>query len=123
MPSIINTLSDIRSGFFDQEDLRKLRFAIDQRLYDIQTTGGHNPTEPNAPVGKKELEYGDVKIGDKVWFNDKVSPKYLVGERCTVVKINRERVKVTLDRGSIGRFSGGPTRCPLSILTNINPGR
>lgn len=62
-----------------------------------------------------------VKVKQHLWFNDSVRPSYLAGREVVVTKVNPKRLKVKLVDGAVGRFSGGPIACPLSILTTVQP--
>ena len=57
---------------------------------------------------------GGLNIGDKVTFANNCRPVYMRGLKATIIKINRERVVVDLDRPA-GRFHRNVT-CPVSIL-------
>lgn len=66
-----------------------------------------------------KLAARDFRIGNLVKFNDKVSPKYLIGRTAKVTKVNRERVKIVLAE-DCGRFRAGKQiACPVSILTLV----
>lgn len=56
-----------------------------------------------------------LKVGDVVWFNEKTKPRYMVGQKATVKKINRERVVVDLVQRT-ARFSTN-VNVPLSLLS------
>ena len=73
-----------------------------------------------AVVAGRELRRG-VKVKQHLWFTSTVSPSYLAGREVVVTKVNPKRVKVKLVDGAIGRFSGGPINCPMSILTATAP--
>jgi hypothetical protein len=57
---------------------------------------------------------GGLSVGDKVTFAENCRPVYMRGLKATIIKINRERVVVDLDRPA-GRFHKNIT-CPVSIL-------
>jgi hypothetical protein len=60
--------------------------------------------------------------GDKVRFNDKIRPKYLVGLEATVEKINQKTVGVKVidnDKTAARKFGYGVVRCPISLIESI----
>ena len=60
-----------------------------------------------------------LNIGDKVVFNSKVRPTYLIGENATVLEVKRTRIRVKL-YASIGRFSGQSVMVPPSLLDLVS---
>lgn len=58
-----------------------------------------------------------LKVGDKVKFNDQTKPTYMRGMLATIVKVNRERVMVKMDKPT-GRFTGTITT-PVSLLEKV----
>jgi len=63
------------------------------------------------------LTMKDVKVGDKVRFNDRARPKYIQGGTATVTSKRRTRVAIKLDQ-SYPRFTGIIV-CPLTILEKV----
>jgi hypothetical protein len=77
------------------------------------------------------------RVGQRVWFNEKVRPTYLVGVSATITKINNTRVKLRLDDRTyewhigrhkkkaeeyiLGRFGTGDIACPPNLLTMTEP--
>ncbi len=53
----------------------------------------------------------ELSIGDKVVFNSKTSPKYMIGVTATVVRKKQKKIVVVIDEGqgdgNHGRFSAG----------------
>jgi len=100
----MSIISDINNGLHDHE-----LAAI------ISAAQSRNSLTP-SPARNYTLV-----IGDRVVFNSHVSPKYMVGQQGTVVKVNRSTVKLKLDN-QIGRFKCfGNTKAPLSIIDKISP--
>lgn len=62
----------------------------------------------------------EFRVGQRVWFNDKVRPTYLIGVPATITKINQKKVKVRLDDRT-GRFGTGDISCPTNLLTMKDP--
>lgn len=60
------------------------------------------------------------RVGQRVWFNEKVRPTYLIGIPATITKINNTRVKLRLDDRT-GRFGTGDIACPPNLLTMEEP--
>lgn len=63
----------------------------------------------------------DFKIGDKVRFNERANPKYLIGQIATVTGIKQKKIAVSIDdKEAAGRF-GASTNigCPLSIVEKV----
>jgi sRNA-binding protein len=56
-----------------------------------------------------------LNIGDKVVFNNKVRPTYLIRQKATVLEVKRTRIKVQLDN-AMGRFSSRPVMVPAELL-------
>jgi len=54
------------------------------------------------------------KVGDIVTFNSQINPKYMVGEKARIVKMNRARAKVQMLK-PVGRFQG-IVNCPYSLF-------
>ncbi len=57
---------------------------------------------------------GKLKVGDIITFNGDISPKYMIGQKARVVKLNRARAKVKMIQ-PVGRFSG-IINCPYSLF-------
>lgn len=75
---------------------------------------------------RKEIVLGRMVLGlnkgDKVRFNGKIRPKYLVGLEATVEKVNQKSVGVRLvedDKAAARRFGHGVIRCPISLIETI----
>lgn len=62
----------------------------------------------------------DFRVGQRVWFNDKVRPAYMAGVAATITKINQKKVKVRLDDRT-GRFGTGDITCATNLLTMKDP--
>lgn len=107
---IITTLD---SGALDS-DIRTLNTVIAERMSALGISIVRLPHVPQAP---KTTNISDFSVGQTVWFNKKVAPRYLIGVEALVVKVNRERVKVRIKNPSdAGRFEGD-VNCPISILS------
>jgi len=52
-----------------------------------------------------QIKFFSLKIGDKVIFNNKTRPTYLIGAKATVSNIRTKKVEVTLEN-PVGRFRG-----------------
>lgn len=61
----------------------------------------------------------DARVGQTVVFNSKVRPTYLRGAKATIIKVNRERVKVKLLVPQ-GRFGSKAINTPVSILNFVS---
>jgi len=92
-------LQDILTGKYDNDlcDIHAIVSTRMEKLRNPNTTG--------------------FKVGAQVFFNNKVNPQYLRGMGATIVKVNRKRVKVKLDR-PVGRFQG-IINCPTNLLEVI----
>ena len=103
----INQLTQaILKGDFDK-DLGMISTAIKSRK------AATKPTQTMSTIF-------DLDVGDTVRFNEFARPKYIQGTTARVVKVNRARVKIELDR-AVGRFPGGqPVSCPPKIITKVN---
>jgi hypothetical protein len=55
-----------------------------------------------------------LSVGDTIKISETASPKYIRGQKATIVKINRERVVINFDQKH-GRFHRNVT-CPVSII-------
>lgn len=62
----------------------------------------------------------EFRVGQRVWFNDKVRPTYMAGVAATITKINQKKVKVRLDDRT-GRFGTGDLTCPTDFLSMKDP--
>jgi hypothetical protein len=72
-------------------------------------------------VRRKSMDAGKVlglRVGDRVRFNSRTRPQYLVGVEGEVVKKNQTSVTVKPDE-ALGRFSGDPIRCPVGLVDKI----
>lgn len=58
-----------------------------------------------------------LNVGDKVKFNDQTKPTYMRGMVATIIKVNRERVVVKMEKPT-GRFAGNITT-PVSLLEKV----
>lgn len=67
---------------------------------------------------------GAFHIGQEVVFNDRTRPRYMIGLRGTVTKVNDATVKVELDHSSTlqaGRFGGGTgLRVPFGLVDAVS---
>jgi hypothetical protein len=57
-------------------------------------------------------------VGDRVRINERVSPRYLIGQLGTVVDVDDRAATVRLP-GPIGRFDTGRVRCPALALDKL----
>ncbi len=65
---------------------------------------------------------GQLRVGDRIRFNDTTSPKYLIGVEAVVTKKLQKNVTVELDEG-VGRFpAGAEIRVPASLVETIEEG-
>lgn len=97
----INTVVEaIISGDYD-DDLNRIATAIHDRR-DIVS----------------RMKTSTISVGDKVKFNDRISPKYLIGNVVTVKKVNKKTVVCDFDvDAEFGRFSGAKNvRVPTSTI-------
>jgi len=62
-----------------------------------------------------EQKKSSLCVGDIVRFNNKTKPRYMIGHKAKVTKINQKRVQVTMLNGGVGRF-GSTIITPLSII-------
>lgn len=72
-------------------------------------------------VRRKSMDAGKVlglRVGDRVRFNSRTRPQYLVGVEGEVVKKNQTSVTVKPDE-ALGRFSGDPIRCPVGLVDKV----
>jgi len=61
----------------------------------------------------------DFKVGDRVRFNQRANPKYLIGTEATVTGRKRTKVTIKLDAAA-GRFGGESNiTCPTSIIDKV----
>lgn len=104
MTSIIDQIND---GSFD-ESLEKIKEAVTQRQMLLRKTRG-------------PLEFA---LGDRVRFNDYCGTKYLQGMTAEVIRIDRTKLVVTLDkpmgrfirRDSAGNVKSAEVKVPPSIV-------
>jgi hypothetical protein len=70
---------------------------------------------------KAQILGAALSIGDKVRFNDRVSPKYLRGVTATVTaKPSGSRVGIEIDNPALGgRFGGEEIRAYVSTLEKV----
>ena len=100
LENVYQIAAAIRNGDFD-EDLSVISSALKDRR-----------------SAKSTKTINGLSVGTRVQFNDKVAPKYMIGKKGTVAKINRTRVKVTMDDKST-RFGACPST-PVSIIDIIS---
>jgi len=94
-----NFIEEMNNGDWD-EDLSRIESAISARRSLLSA-----------------IKLDDFRVGDVVSFNSSTNPKYLIGKRAVVVKINQKRVVVDLVYPR-GRFSKNIT-CPTDILDKL----
>ena len=61
---------------------------------------------------------GELCVGDQVRINHTVSPRYLHGQRGTIIDLDDQRATVCLHR-PVGRFHSGEIRCPPLALDKL----
>jgi hypothetical protein len=72
-----------------------------------------------APVQAKAPSIYTFSVGDRVRFNQRANPKYLIGTEATVTGHKRTKITIKLDAAA-GRFGGhGNITCPLSIIEKV----
>jgi hypothetical protein len=59
-------------------------------------------------------------VGDLVRINHRARPRYLHGQRATIVDIDAQAATIRLDR-PIGRFASGSLRCLPLALDRLGP--
>lgn len=62
-----------------------------------------------------------IKVGDTIEFTVGIAPKYLIGKRAVVKKVNGKSVVTDLpDDPAYGRFAGAKgVRCPMKIVRKV----
>jgi hypothetical protein len=100
------------NGEFDQdleEILSLVRSRMDRAI----------PSCPPAkiPLDRKQKEsFTPLRVGQRIWLNSKVRPKYMIGAAAVITKVNRTRVKLRLDNPN-GRFGQSDIACPMSLIS------
>ena len=64
-----------------------------------------------------DLESSKLKVGDRVAFNDRTKPKYMVGASGTIIEKRRTKLVIEMDEEH-GRF-GKEAVAPGSLLTKL----
>lgn len=102
----IQLIGAIVDGTYDA-DLELLEGAINGRKRALGL-GIHHPEPDHFPAnnGGSGLTARDFKSGDRVVFNDRINPRYLLGVTATIKRPKNTRVVINLDRDA-GRFRAG----------------
>ena len=67
-----------------------------------------------------ELEYAKLKVGDRVVFNDRGRPKYLIGVQGVITARRKGKFDITVDEEEdTGRF-GSLITAPGALLTKVD---
>ncbi len=56
------------------------------------------------------------RAGQKVVFNGKTRPRYLVGLQATILDVNQVTAWCALDEGPVGKFRGQKIHVPFSLI-------
>jgi len=111
----------ITMGEFDaQLDVMTAAIGLRKAMLGKPVGAGANifvPQPKPVPVTKKSIY--DFKVGDRVRFNQRANPKYLIGTEATVTGRKRTKVTIKLDAAA-GRFGGESNiTCPTSIIDKV----
>ena len=95
-------VNEIVSGTYDK-DLDKIIEAISRRRQYLA-----------------QIQFMNLSVGDKVKFNSKARPQYLVGQTCQITGKRNKNVVVKLDNVAMaGRFRNGTIVTPITLLEKV----
>jgi len=95
--------------------------SIIETIFGIDDPGELSRISDALRARSKELESRKAwqfKRDDKVVFNSKASPKYLIGVTGVVKKVNKTRAIVAIGPDG-GRFANSQPSCPFAIIDKI----
>lgn len=116
--AFVTLTREIQNGEYD-DYMELLKGICINRHLMLQVHQPDPNTQINFPKTFVTKNINDFRVGQRVRFNSRVTPRYMIGKIARVTKVNRERVKIQLEGGAVGRFDGENMSCPISIIDII----